>query len=729
MMNKSLFVKTFTCLFTTTLVVGAFTYSSDRFEPKKVDFSAFRNASANIQYIAQKTEIKEDVVVADVTGGIVKSIEKEVKSKILRTRYAIIPKKVVIARSVISKNWNDIRPKIAAVNMKIEDRKMNSVSTDESVAEFEINNKELIKLYGYKVESLQYETFSNTTIASTEIQEPVATEVVGVSEAASKQEIVKEDAVSVAQASTTTNIVEEITIDTAMKEEIARAEVATKENAVNDELVMFDYSAKTEVSSDAPKYKKIFDAPISDSVKNAIERAVHRSPKMAMNTQTETPSKRIASTIETTTETSALEQAMSDEDNLVFDYSTKTQAAVAKSSKETTAEAVSAFMAAADQTPVSQIDFTIKAREINLSTRKTRQTFGFEFVPDYERSERMDDQASGEIKLGYSLTGDMSTQTGVVQAHGLIPTRVELNLLTKGMNIPLLSEVGIQKFLSKKQTGVTGNLLMVAVDSSITDVEIDSEYQYKLFFSDKFKMLETKDNASYILFLGVKTGNTLLRYLLTNKESAQKIVYVGDGEMYYEDPDFVDTQREIYTFTTRSLLGKKVKELNINGTDVSFFGTKITSKKKALNAYEIKVPELVDNSRKYLEFKNTGSSLFVGTKNTKDIEIPGNDFIARVMQVHQLSEIGERCMVQLNLTKDIRDIKVSGKNRSGEMFTETSFLDNDGNFSRDNSELAEKVFITGDLEGVFSVRLDYADGSTDFLKTFCSEGSYLVEQL
>ena len=730
MMNKSLFVKTFTCLFTTTLVVGALTYTSDRFEPKKVDFSAFRNASANIQYITQKTAIKEDVVVADVTGGIVKSIEKEVKSKILRTRYAIVPKKVVIARSVIAKNWNDIRPEIAAVEMKIEDRKMNSISSDESTSE--INNKELIKHYGYEVESLQYETFANTVIAAVEVQEPVATEVVGVSEAASKQEIVKEDAVNVAQASTKTNIVEEIVVDTAMKEEMASAEVATKENAVNDELVMFDYSANAEaevVTNEAPKYKKIFDAPISDSVKNAIERAVHKSPKMAMNTQTDVPSKRIASSIETTTEASALEEAMADEDNLVFDYSTKTQAAVTKSAKQTTAEAVSAFMAAADETPVSQIDFTVKAREINLSTQKSRQAFGFEFVPDYDRAERMDDQASGEIKLGYSLSGDVATMTGVVQAHGLIPTRVELNLLTKGMNIPLLSEVGIQKFLSKKQTEVTGNLLMVAVDPSITDVEIDSDYQYKLFFSDKFKMLETKENASYILFLGVKTGNTLLRYLLENKESAQKIVYVGDGEMYFEDPDFVSTQREIYTFTTRSLLGKKVKELNINGTDVSFFGTKVTAKKKALNAYEIKVPELVDNSRKYLEFKHTGSSLFVGTKNTKDIEIPGNDFIARVMQANQLSELGERCMVQLNLTKDIRDIKVSGKNRSGEMFAETSFLDNDGNFSRDNSELAEKVFVTGDLEGIFSVRLDYADGSTDFLKTFCSEGSYLIEQL
>ena len=718
MMKKSLFVKTFTGLITTTLVAGAFTYSSDGFQPKKVDFQAFRNASANIQFLAQKSEIKKEVVVTDVTSRIVKSIEKEIKSKILRTRYSMIPKKVVIAKSVVAKNWNDIRPEISSIDMAIKSLRMSSNSTDKAIAEYEINNQELIKLYGYEFESLQYETYTNALIATYEANEPVASEVVGISEAASKQEIVKVDVVSILQASIKGNEAEEIT----------QAEVATKENVVNDELVMYDYSASASVEDDQPKLKKMFNSPISDSVKNAIDRAVQSSNKV-MNTQNVVSRKRIASTIQTTTESDVLEKAMSDEDNIIYDYSVNNQMAAAKPAKQTTAQAISAFMAAADESSVSQIDFTMTVSEINLSTQKTRQTIGFEFVPDYDRADRMDDQSSGEIKLGYSLAGDATTITGVVQAYGLIPTRVELNLTSKVLNIPMLSEVGIQKFLSKKETGVTGNLLMVAVDSNITDVEIDSDYQYKVFFSDKFKMLKSRENASFILFLGVKTGNTLIRYLLENKESAQKIVYVGDGEMYFEDPTFVSTQREIYTFTTRSLLGKKVKELNINAEDVSFFGTKITTKKKALNAYEIKVPELVDNSRKYLEFKNTGSSLFVGTKNRLDLEIPGNDFIARVMQANQLSELGERCMVQLNLVKDIRDIKVSGKNKAGEMFAETSFLDNDGNFSRDNSELSEKVFITGDLEGIFNVRLDYTDGSTDFLKTFCSEGAYLIEQL
>lgn len=696
-MKKSVFVKTFACLFTTSLVVGAFTYKAESFEPKKIDFSAFKNASQNIQSIAKKTEIKKDVIVTDVTGGIVVSIEKEVRRKILRTRYAMIPKKAkVIAPAVIAKNWNDIKPEFTAVEMDLNAALFKAISSGETASEFEINNRELIQLYGYNVESLNYESFSNAVIASAE------------------EVNVVNDEVQVAQASTTTNVVEEITPE--------ESHVATTENAVNDDLVVYDYSAP----ENKAEVKKMFDAPISSSVKNAIFREVHKSPTAMVNTQVSEPSRKIAAKIESTTDTDLLNRAMDDADSVVYDYSKQTASSTTK--EDTTKKAISAFMAPA-QDLTTQVEFSIKAKEINLNTQKVRQSFGFEFVPDYDRAERTDDQTSGEIKLGYSLSGDVSTQTGVVQGQGLIATRVELNLIKKGINVPLFNEESIQKFLQKKGLEITGNLLMVAIDPSIMDIELDSEYQAKLFFSDKFKLVESQENASYMLFLGVKNGNVLMRYLLSNKESAQKIVYVGDGEMYFEDPDFVNTQRELYTFNTRSLLGRKVKELNINGSDITFFGTKTFAKKKTLNSYEMKVPELVENSRKYLEFKHMGTSLFVGTQSATEIEIPGQDFIGRVLQANQLSELGERCMVQVNLTKDLRDIKVSGKNRTGEMFTETSFLDNDGNFSRDNSELAEKVFISGDLEGIFNVRLDYTDGSTDFLKTFCSEGSYLIEQL
>ncbi|MBC7427882.1 MAG: hypothetical protein H7336_04665 [Bacteriovorax sp.] len=720
-MKKSFLVKSITGLLATTIIVCAITYSIVRInEPQLIDFSAFKNAAANIQYISESRENKLAGSVADVTGSIVKTIEKEVREKILRSRYSVKPKTVIVEK-VIAKNWNDIKPAFAAVDMKLDEVKLSVVAfTNDEAFEFEINNRELIKLYGLEVDSLQYESFTNTQVASADVP---------------SLDVIKEDMVQIAQASTTTQVQDVIAPETAIpaappaetQEEIAQAEIATKANLVNDDLVVFDYSSdKKAAASNAVKdnatLKKMFDVPLSSSVKEAIAREVGKPPAVAMNVNTQRKA-----FVDTQTEKSDLDKVMEDEDNLVFDYSKQSAAAVSK--KETVDSAVSAFTAASAPNTAAQADFIIKVKEINLNTLKSRQSFGFEFVPDYDRAERTDDQTSGEIKLGYSLSGDVNTQTGVVQSQGLISTRVELNLLSNGVEVPMFNEEGIQKFLEKNKTDIQGNLLMVALDPSIVDVEIDSEYQFKLYLSDKFKLMDSQVNASYVLFLGVKTGNVALRYLLSNKESAQKIVYVGDGEMYFEDPDFVNTQREMYTFTTRSLLGRKVKELNINGSDISFFGTKTFAKKKALNVYEIKVPELVNNTRKYLEFKHLGNSLFVGTDSAKEIEIPGKDFIGKVLEANDMSEIGSRCLVQINLTKDLRDIKANGKNKNGEMFTETTYLDNDGNFSRDNLELSEKVFVTGDMEGLFNVRLDYTDGTTDFLKTFCSEGSYLIEQL
>ena len=702
MMKKSLFVKAYTCLFATVAVAGIYSCSSVDSKPKRIDFSAFKNASANIQFLAQSPMQKDAVKVNDVNADIVRVIEKEVRGKISTTRVAVAPKKIISPKEVIAKNWNDIRPNLDAVEMKIDQALLSKITANEEISEFEINNRELIKLSGFSMEVVSFNSFGQVALESFESSE------------------VKEDVVATAQASTIMTVQDEVApIESAAPAPEAAPAVADLPDT-GDDLVVFDYSEK---NPEEVKSKKMFDAPISKSVKEAIEREVHKGPAVAFNPVAQ--KKRV--TTQTTADLETLEKAMTDEDNLVFDYSNQSQAALAKTESKEKSDA-SAFTAGFTDT-TTQAQFTIKVSEVNLSTRKVQPAGGFEFVPDYDRAERLDDQTTGEIKLRYSLAGDVNTQTGVLQSHGMIPTRVELNLLEGGMNAPMLNEEGVQKFLKNKQADVVGNLLMVAVDPSIVDVEIDSDYAYKLYFNNKFKMLESKENASYMLFLGVKTGNIVIRYLLDNKESAQKIVYVGDGEMYFEDPDFVNTQRELYTFTTRSLLGKKVKELNIDGSNISFYGTNVTAKKKALNAYEIKVPEHVNNSRKYLEFKHMGTSLFVGTQKTTEMEIPGRDFIGRVLQANDLNELGSRCMVQINLTKDLRDIKVGGKNMSGEMFAETSFLDSDGNFSRDNSELSEKVFVTGDLEGIFSVRLDYTDGSTDFLKTFCSQGSYLVEQL
>jgi hypothetical protein len=287
----------------------------------------------------------------------------------------------------------------------------------------------------------------------------------------------------------------------------------------------------------------------------------------------------------------------------------------------------------------------------------------------------------------------------------------------------MISEELSEKLYSGK------NLILVAVDENIAEVEIDGGYSDKIFFDENFKKMDTQKLANYVLFSGVKNGNVLLKYLLSNKETAQKVIYVGEKEMYFEAADFSESERELYSFTTRNLMSSKEIELSISPDLIKAFNTNISAKKRTLNTYELKMPAMVTGTRKYVEMKHLNDSIFVGVDNKLEVEIPSNEFISRVLDANEVSSLKDHCVVQINVSKELKEFTVNGKNKSGEMYTETTFLDESGKFSKTDSEQAEKIFVVGDMEGIFSAKLEYSDESVEFLKTFCSEGSYIVEQL
>lgn len=499
--------------------------------------------------------------------------------------------------------------------------------------------------------------------------------------------------------------------------------VTTKQSSpakpdMDDDLVMFDYSDK---KTSSPFEK----ASMSQTVKNAIEREISRDTKTKfkkIDFQKEMSPVLVASN---TIEEKVEDLLKDNSDAIIYDY-TKKKA----EKKESIAEMLNKAMKKDQQKMEMNVDFLLKAFEVNLKTQRAKDLSGFEFVPDFDRSQRVSDSNTGDLKISYPINDKKAAiLTGVVQAHGLIPTRVDINLLETKKYIPLFNEEGIQKFLEKEALEIRGNLILAEISKIVKDVEVDSSYQAKIYLSSKFKVVNSREEARYVLFLGTQVGNTLMKYLLTNNESASKIVYVGEGEMFFDASQFVSSKRDQFSFMTRSLLGKSVKELNIDPEYISVFGSQNKSKKKTINTYEFKMPMMSLGERTYLEFKHLGYSLFLGTKSQNYIEVPSHDFIKKVMEINNLSHIGERCLVQINLTEELRNITISGKNKLGEMFVETTFLDQDGNFSIDSSELAEKVFVTGDQEGMFNAKVEYADGSVHFLKSFCSAGAFIVEQL
>jgi len=660
---------------------------------KEINYSAFVNLAHNIQSVSTRAEIAPENVTALVsTEAIIKVIDNEINKKIDGSHYSIRLAKLLKKKAEI----------LAEEKLKPVIKKEMNVNVAE-LSLYEINNSELINLYALNSEEITYQKFESSNIAY------------------SSNDDIK-DEVAVSQASTKSN--QEIINDdlSTQQDQAISDKVPAKED---EEMVMFDYADKSAPAAVAKTMdQKLYERPISKTVQKAIDREMGSKPVRrleAMNTQNGLSESRVKNIARIDNQ----DVDLNSDENIIYDYSKPKDKSVDEDNKSS-----GKVHGIADEKQVEDTQFIISAKEINLSTQKKRQLRTFEFIPDYDRAERSDDQGSGEIAFGYSLSGDMNTQTGTIQAPGMRPTRVELNLAKKAtFEVLLINEDGMQKFLQKKGLSIEGNLILLAIDPSIADTEIDSKYAERFFFDNNFKSLSSSAGASLVMYAGVKTGNIMVRYQLRNKEVAEKIVYVGDGEMYFEHAEFTSSNRETYTLTTRNLMGQKRKELNIDGEQISFFNTNIKSKKKTLNAYDIKVPALVSGMRKYLEFTHLKDTVFVGTSSTKEIEIPNNDFIAKVLEMNQVSSLKDRCLVQINLSKDLRDFKVNGKNRTGEMYVETTYIDIDGNFSRDSFEKAEKAFIVGDLQGQFNVKLDYTDGSTEFLKTFCSENTYFVEQL
>lgn len=534
----------------------------------------------------------------------------------------------------------------------------------------EINNNELIELYAISSEKINHP----------KLDQPIIDEVKTVDAAT----------IAIKQESGPIGPVE-------IKSDVTESVVVKEE--IDNEMPIYDYSAQ----SLSKKTDKLYDRELSKTVKNVITREVGANPVKLIKNEIEKEK----------------ENRETDEnDQIVYDYSTTRQAK----------NAMKVQLGFAGKTEnneeVETHEIKIIAENINLNDSKFSQVKDFNFTPDYNREERIDSDKDGVAKLVVAITKGVNTQTGIIEAPGMFTTRVELVMNTQNqVSIPLISNEDSEKYYKG------GNLILININTDVVDTEIDTRFENKIYFDSKFKKTETRDDANYVLYTGIKNGNVLLKYYLSNNKTAQKVVYVGEREMYFEASEFLNGEREVFSFSTRNLMSSKKSELDIHAEDINVFNTRITAKKRTLNTYELKMPTLIKDARKYIELKHLRDSIFIGTDNEYEIEVPSNEFIEKVLHTNHINSLEDRCLVQINVKKELTGIIVNGKNHHGEMYTETIFLDENGLFSQDNIEMAEKVFIVGDMEGIFSAKLEYSDGSNQYLKTFCSTGTYIVEQL
>jgi hypothetical protein len=267
----------------------------------------------------------------------------------------------------------------------------------------------------------------------------------------------------------------------------------------------------------------------------------------------------------------------------------------------------------------------------------------------------------------------------------------------------------------------------------IADVELEKSafkglpYQHRILLNDEFR--KTKNNVRYILFIGVDPGNVSVRYLGINGQETSKITFIAPDELTYDFSQMVRPSELSIATYLRNTLGKSKKPLSLAPEKIINFATGENPTQKVPGEYSIQTPWKIKGSRTYLEVGHLGDSIFVGLDGDKEITLPSREFIGEVLRSFSIEGMNHECLLQLNIESSIKDIRVYGEGARGPTVYDTAYLDTEGVFTAEISPISEKLFILGNEEGIFNIKVDYQDGTQDYLRTYCSPSTYLLEQL
>ena len=356
-----------------------------------------------------------------------------------------------------------------------------------------------------------------------------------------------------------------------------------------------------------------------------------------------------------------------------------------------------------------------------------KNTTPFQFVSDVSFGEPMSSGSIGAIEIEEMINERVSTIRGTILSSDTFPTIVELPLEYGDflVNIPLLE----RDDLFKRFEGIRGAMLLVELDEVTDSIDIDHRYVERILLNDRFKKVEEGDDYRFILYVGVEPGNTLIQYLTLNNEVGEKIVHLVEDHVLYESNTYIESKKEKIELYETKLLGKNDLELSIDGDDIRYFNTGIGAKSIGLNLYEVERPVLPLGMRKYLELKHLGESIYVGFMDNKSLHVPSREYLNYVMDTLKIGDLDNKCLIQVNFSKNIVDMKVASESYKGPIGIEKLYLDKDGMFNTEASDFAKKVFMVGDTTGTMNIEVEYSDRSRDYIQTFCSSNTIIVEQL
>jgi hypothetical protein len=381
-----------------------------------------------------------------------------------------------------------------------------------------------------------------------------------------------------------------------------------------------------------------------------------------------------------------------------------------------------------------QSQMTIQGVATDL--KKTDMIQNFEIRFQDNTNEILEDYGDGEVTTTVPMARSKMTRSMVLLKRGFVPTNTDL-IFEDGagsVSIPVLQQDQFDELIRPYENkGAVGAVLVELADET-ERATIDAPFGMVITLDGDMKETSRED-FRYQLYVGVKAGNAILTYVHGN-ETTNKIIHVQERELTYESNFFEKTNLKKVSLFQEDLLAREKAPLVTASENVRVFAKNVTGVKLNQNTYKIDFGKALLGGRNYLELIHESEPIFIGTKEESELTVPSESFMRHILGSLPENKLGNRCLIQVNTKKKISEVFVGAESVGESLMTSVQYLDADGRFYDSASEKTRKVIVYGEnqgpdeeMTGKVNVKIMYLDGTVDFLGSYCSPNTYLVEQL
>jgi hypothetical protein len=376
---------------------------------------------------------------------------------------------------------------------------------------------------------------------------------------------------------------------------------------------------------------------------------------------------------------------------------------------------------------------TYKVTSVNNRNDK-KQLYDYDLIFNDDIDQRNSSNNNGEYSFKHKLNTKHATRRITIFAKNHLPTSMDVSFEAgdNSLNIPAIERESFGQLMTTQNLRGMGAHALVELDNTTEDVELglESIYEKKLYLDFNYRAVSRDDSDfRYILFVGVEPGNHIVSFKTYKNDVTSKIIHLVDDEIFYDLNFYREYKKDSFKLEEEHLLSAQRSMLDITKEDIIDINFDSKMKMKTLNEVEIATSILPHSTRKYYQLKHLREPIFIGRSAEKTIVVPSEAYMREVMHSfnERLSETD--CFIQINLSKEAKSLNINGISSNKMMRPIIRILDSDGVFYETLSNESKRIFILGKEQGMVSAKVEYADGSKDFIQSYCAEKSYLVEQL